>query len=147
MLEQRQKVAFAFRKIAINHTLIALALAPEALAEAFVQRVKQLPEQVEVALGVAAARLLLLRRLAEVVHKALNGLLLTVRQKVIVCLDGTVVFEVGVKPAGINHILVYVIEITQNHVTPVDEVIQGLGLLVQFGVAVIKLQQKADAVG
>ena len=128
------------RQVPVHQAFIGQAFFRQALPEAFVQRIKQVPKPKEAALDGT------LFSVPEMEEKMLDGFALVIAQVVEAVLQGFEIAHVLQQGPRVHPVFVHIVEIGQQHISPEDEFVQGLRGGIQFLVAGVQFQQQAQAV-
>ena len=55
--------------------------------------------------------------------------------------------NIGIQLPGVGQVLVHIIEVSQDDISPEDEIVQGLGIPVQLPIALIEFQKQGHPPG
>ena len=140
-----------FRDRTAYHSLISLSPGAQQGIEILIDIQEYVPYFPEGALRVASAALHQVVAhpcitYIEAVHKAQYRFPLGIAEVLVAVLQGLQVRDVGKYRLGIDQVLVYVVEIREDDVSPVDKLVQAFGLGIMLFVAGVEVYELAYAV-
>ena len=134
----------------VYHTLIRKPLTLQQVVIFTVKRIQHVPYLKEALLDRRIIRLeidgKLSRKVTEMADKAFDRLPLDIRKVRIIILELLQVSHIGKKLLGIGKVFIHIVKVSQDDISPEDEFIQRLSLLIKFCIASIQIQKKSHLV-